>query len=215
MSTLSFKVKEISKGIFHVKIEDDFLRAMVFLKPQEYYESESKKFRGKKFSFFDFFEWYGKKRSGFTYFEDWAGFNIPLSAALIFKGDKETPYDFVLNQIIDEIEKKSSEKKAYIISSNSKNSSVFSHELCHGLFYVDGEYKANSLSLIEELSKDVLKKFKTKLKSMGYHKSVFNDEIQAYCAYGYKSLSLQLSSKEEAIIEEIGNKIRKMIDEKI
>jgi hypothetical protein len=53
---------------------------MTFLRYQEFYESPSKKFRGKSYKLLDFMKWYASENDGiFTYPRDWAGFNFPGS----------------------------------------------------------------------------------------------------------------------------------------
>ena len=63
------KVKEIKPFIYCVEIDDDYDRAMLFCRYQEFYESPYKKFRGKPFTWMEYMRHYKlawKKRT-FTY----------------------------------------------------------------------------------------------------------------------------------------------------
>ena len=48
------KVKEIKPFIYCVEIDDDYDRAMLFCRYQEFYESPYKKFRGKTFTWMEY-----------------------------------------------------------------------------------------------------------------------------------------------------------------
>ena len=181
---LKYKIKEVKPNIFAVIVKDNYDRAMLFCRGQEYYESPNKKFRGKYFSIWDYIEWYSREHGDvFTYTFDWGGFNIPFDVIdkCYSSCEMETPYDDVMYEIVCEIErKKDDKKKAYIIGADSLESDTFEHETCHGLYYTNKEYKA----LVDEITiaipiKDYLT-FRNNLKNMGYTDSVMNDEIQAY-----------------------------------
>jgi hypothetical protein len=86
---------------------------------------------------------------------------------------------------------------AYIIGADSIESDTFDHEICHGLYATNKEYK----QLVDEITltistKDYLK-FKTNLLDMGYTDSVIEDEIQAYLStnYEYTKFSKGVSKK--------------------
>ena len=67
------KLFEVYPKIFAVVIKDDKLRARVFMRYQEFYESDSDSFRGKGFKWKDFVDYYKDKTKNdiFTYHEDW------------------------------------------------------------------------------------------------------------------------------------------------
>lgn len=78
-----------------------------------------------------------------------------------------------------------------------------SHEIAHGLFYTNPEYRA---SVIEVLGQFDLSKLKTKLRGMaGYHEDVLDDECQAYCV-GESSLIDLISTKMREAIRQIYKK---------
>jgi len=65
--------------IWAIKAPDSHTRALMFMRPQEFYESSFEEIIGKQFKVADFVniykQHYGKQQ--FTYGSDWAGFNIP------------------------------------------------------------------------------------------------------------------------------------------
>lgn len=184
------KIEEVKPGIFAVFLDDEYHLPMLFCRVQEFYESDNDEFRGKKFSIWRYMEWYSKSRSGsFSYPSDWSGFNIPfeiLEKCYSIHKEDETPYDAVMRGIIGEVNKrKLGESLAYVIGvgSTEGDETVLEHEICHGMYYIDPEYKAKTDSITENLEsqyRNEFKKFRKNLLSMGYHEGVIKDELQAY-----------------------------------
>jgi len=142
----------------------------------------------------------------FTYTFDWGGFNIPLKTAWdCYEKLKEyeTPYDKVMDDIIGTIELKMFNKKntrnwnAYIIGADSTESDTFEHEICHGLYATNKEYKLLVDEITETISTKDYLTFKNNLIEMGYTDGVIDDEIQAYLStnYEYTKFSKGVSKK--------------------
>jgi len=116
---IKYKIKEVKPNIFAVIVKDNYDRAMLFCRGQEYYESPNKKFRGKYFSIWDYMKWYSEEYGrGFSYGSDWSGFNIPFDVLreCYQTAEMETPYDDVMYEIVCEIERRMDDtKRAYII----------------------------------------------------------------------------------------------------
>ena len=198
---VNYKITEVRDRVFAVTIEDDYDRAMTFLRVQEYYESPNPEFRGKHFNIWDFIEWYSREHKGaFTYAYDWSGFNIPLPIAWkCYEGDGvncmpdgwKSKWDAVMKDIVWEVQSKMYWKKnkrdmnAYIIGAKDMEGDTFQHEVAHGLYYTNKEYK----ELMDEITQTIpLKhylKFRKNLLDMGYTESVVDDEIQAYLSWGW------------------------------
>ena len=181
---VSYKIKEIVKNIFAVVVPNSYERGMLFCKVQEFYESPNEKFVNKKFSIWDYYRWYSSKNGNgcFSYPKDFVGYNFPL---IVGKkcyeiNDIETPYDEIMNQIIEELFKNG--ERQYLIGVDSLSDSIFDHELCHGLYYTNFEYKLEMDKVTNDLSKEDIGKFKLNLSKKGYNKKVLKDEIQAYMA---------------------------------
>jgi hypothetical protein len=190
------KVKEIRPFIYCVEIDDDYDRAMLFCRYQEFYESPYKKFRGKSFTWMEYMRFYKTvwKKKTFTYPDDWSGYNIPSNvmdrANNIF--NKDTEYDVVMNNIyfycsIDSQNKNNNTRcDWYLIGASTKDKGTTNHEIAHGLYFTNKEYKKNVTNLIKNIKPTHYEKLKKKLIKMGYvnDKKIIDDEIQAFMSTG-------------------------------
>lgn len=187
---MKYQIKEVKPDIYAVLVKDKYDRAMLFCRAQEYYESPSPKFRGKVFSIWDYMKWYHEHYGhGFSYGADWSGFNIPLKKIneCYNKLNKfETPYDRIMCDIKQKIYITSS--NGYVIGCGSTNCDTFKHEVCHGLYYTNKDYKKQMDALTKGLPKKYYDKFKENILQMGYTTKVVDDEIQAYLQYGFDNL---------------------------
>lgn len=188
------RIKEISTSIFHVHFLSREELSLSFLRFQEFYESPE--FKGKFFSLKKFKKWYvsnspkGKKTGKFTYVTDWSGFNIPSHILIPFFEGKFDPLSSREKRLLKFFENVK-EKSFYIIGTYGKKipSGTLNHEIAHGLFYTNQEYKIKMLDLVNGLNSETREKIVSALSSMGgYHPDVFDDEIQAYMVDGLKKL---------------------------
>jgi hypothetical protein len=189
-------VKEVAPRIYCAIIDDDYDRAMLFCRYQEYYESPYKKFRGKKFTWMEYMRFYKDawKKKVFTYPEDWSGYNIPSN---ILDGGvdafyKETEYDVVMNDIyyycaIDSQNKNEGTRcDWYLIGASSRDVKTMDHEIAHGLYFTNKVYKKMVDTLIKNIKPTHYDTLKKKLIKMGYvnDKKIIDDEIQAFMSTG-------------------------------
>ena len=185
---MKYLIKEVKPNIYAVIIKDKYDRAMLFCRAQEYYESPSPKFRGKEFSIWDYMKWYHERYGrGFSYGDDWSGFNIPVKVIreCYNKLNKtETPYDKKMDEILSFLSIKVESKDGYVIGCGSTICDTFKHELCHGLYFTNKDYKKQMDALTKGLPKKYYSQFKKNLLEMGYASKVVDDEIQAYLQYG-------------------------------
>jgi len=189
-------VKEIALRIYCAQVDDDYDRAMLFCRYQEFYESPYKKFRNKPFTWMEYMRHYKStwKKRVFTYPDDWSGYNIPCNALQkanhIFCYDTE--YDKVMNDIyfycaIDSQNKNNGTRcDWYLIGASSKDQGTMNHEIAHGLYFTNKEYKKNAIELINNIKLTHYEKLKKKLIKMGYvnDKKIIDDEIQAFMSTG-------------------------------
>lgn len=203
-------VKEIRPRIYCALIDDNYDRAMLFCRYQEFYESPYKKFRGKSFTWMEYMRFYKNawKKDVFTYPEDWTGYNIPSNvmekANDVFY--KETEYDQIMNDIyfycaIDSQNKNNNTRcNWYLIGASSKDLRTVDHEIAHGLYYTNKEYKKEVSKLINDIKPTHYDKLKKKLVKMGYvdDKKIIDDEIQAFMSTGlYNGLDTKELKKYE------------------
>ena len=190
-----FVIKEVRPRIFLFEFTNNYDMCMHFLRYQEYYESSSSRFRGKAFDIFTFMKWYSLKygKGAFTYPNDWNGFNIPSSIIFNLWNQHDIPdkniYDYEMLQAWKECNAKLANKteKAvndfYIIGVVRGNKAL-NHEIAHGLFYLNKDYKKEMQRLVKELPQSIREIINQGLKLLGYTPKVYVDETQAYMATG-------------------------------
>jgi len=203
MIDIKYKIEKIKPKVFAVIIEDKYDRAMTFLRIQEFYESPNPLFRGNKdFSFTEYMKWYSEEYGrGFTYGMDWSGFNVPLKVAYKCYDtltDRYTDYDDIMESIIYQLfHLNNNNCDGYIIGVGNTNNDTFQHEVCHGLYATNKQYKelVNEITLTIS-TKDYLT-FRNNLIEIGYTDKVIDDEIQAYLTFGhdYKPFTKGVSKK--------------------
>lgn len=186
------EIKKIKPNIYAISILDDYDRAMLFCRYQEYYESPYKEIRGKHFTLEYFMRLYCKKRktTNFQYPSDWSGYNIPsdvlISSYNLFEST-HNEYDPIMKQIIDFCLKSSKNSIFYLIGVDQfRLTQTMKHELSHGMYYTNLEYKKSCDSLISEMDKKDYNIMKHDLINIGYvnDKKIIDDEIQAFFSTG-------------------------------
>jgi hypothetical protein len=184
------KVKEISKGLFLYTFPNQYDLASSFIRLQEFYESPYKDIKGKYFTLEKYMDRYAKdqKDNKFTYFEDWDGFNVPGNVVHQFEikflnkcTNKETKLLGDLPVSTLDIS-----DNFYIIGCVEGKEEAMKHEIAHGFYYLNKEYKKEMNHLLKQLPKTMAEKFEANLKKRGYCKQVMKDEIHAYLATGLR-----------------------------
>lgn len=172
--------KKIAPKIYAVETETARQAGEVFIRLQENYESP--KYRNKSFTLDEFVEWYkaDKKKQTFTYFDDWAGFNVPGHIAMRFMNGKFNPLRVEEKWLLNEIKKADIKGKFYLIGYAAKDARVKKHEIAHGLYYTSRSYRAK----VQEILKDIdmlTHPITNVLREYGYHQAVVPDEFHAWC----------------------------------
>ena len=201
----NIQLHQLAPHIFSVSVKDPYDRALLFLRAQEYYESDSVKFRGKRFAIKDFIEYYKQKtkKSTFTYHLDFGGYNV--SSAIIDRATSgyiadHTIYDVLFRRIVETIKYHKKQEGFYLIGIDEiKSTAFFNHELAHAFYYLFPTYKANVDQIIDSIPKAKIRNFHKDLRSYGYHKSVFTDEIQAYAVDKYVKYTEVIPQEVESI----------------
>ena len=155
----------------------------ILLRFAEHYESP--KFRNKIFTLKEFKAWYRTTIKGnkFTYYNDWAGFNIPSYAFKAFREQKFNPLsakEKLFMNIINNLK-----EPFYIIAARKGHKNAIKHETAHALFYLDAEYRKKVLKILPKID---LKDFKKRLLNHGYCKDVLSDEFNAYIVDGAQDI---------------------------
>ena len=188
------KLFEVYPKIFALVIKDDKLRSRVFLRYQEFYESDSDSFRGKSFKWNDYIKFYKEKtkRDYFSYHEDFAGYNVPCDTieACKAKIPDLNIYDMIMFSVTDTIKKLVGGSPYYLIGidqDNGDDPSLIFHEVAHGLWFSDPNYKNKMTDQINSMDPKVKDKMLDKIKGYGYGDNVYMDELQAYMSTGLGS----------------------------
>lgn len=198
---------EVYPNIFAVVIKDNRLRARVFMRYQEFYESDSDTFRGKGFKWKDYTKYYKEKTKNdiFTYHEDWAGYNIPcnsIESCIALIPDLNF-YDLIMFSIVDTVRNIVGDDDYYLIGidqSNGEDPSLIYHEVAHGLWFSSPEYKNQQSYNIQSMNQTVRNQVAKKISGMGYGDNVIDDEIQAYLSTGIGDEMKRIKGIKEAQI---------------
>lgn len=167
------KIIEITPGIMLIQFSALEELARTFLRFQEHYEGP--KHRNKIFTIGEYRAWYAQEYGAFTYYTDWAGFNIPDTAIRAFQEGLFDPLTEEEQKLLDLVKDKTG--KFYIIGV-FRNEEV-QHELAHGLYYIDSRYKKQVDNLLSNYA-GLLDPLRALLLKDGYHEAVLNDEMHAY-----------------------------------
>jgi hypothetical protein len=165
---------KIAKGIFLLSFKTQYELAATFLRIQEHYESP--RFHGRIFSLEQYMDWYAKRYGNFTYYQDWAGFNVPSTALRPFYEGKFNPLSAKEKQLLRLF--KDLRERFYVMGIyESGDKSNLTHELAHALFFMDDSYrqavrKAMRVSDTARLARQIAE--------AGYAKHVIPDEVHAY-----------------------------------
>ncbi|SHN73456.1 ABC transporter ATP-binding protein [Bradyrhizobium erythrophlei] len=173
---MSIKIakSKVAQGIYLLRFKTQYELTATFLRIQEYYESPH--FHGRIFSLEEYMDWYAKRHGNFTYYEDWAGFNVPSTAFRPFYEGKFDPLSRKEKQLLRLF--KDLRHRFYVIGiygTGAKGS--LTHELAHALFFIDDAYRK---AVNEAMRGYDTSKLAKEIAEAGYAKHVIPDEIQAY-----------------------------------
>ncbi len=169
------KLEKITNDIYHLKFQTKYELASTFLRFVE--SGESTKFKGKIFALEEFADWYAKKYGNFTYYQDWEGFNLPSHLLKPFYKGKFDPLTKKEQKLLRVF--KNIKGDFYIIGTYGDNPQTLKHEIAHGLFSVNPEYKKEVMEQLNQVPKTQIASVMKKLEA-GYHPSVYYDEFHAY-----------------------------------
>lgn len=183
---IEYEIIKVAPSIYWLKHQDQYDMSLLHLRSQEFYESPNELFRNKPFTILDYMEWWSKNHDGvFDYPTAWAGFNISsIVLDAMFKTGIPDPnkYDaemkVVHKQITEMAWKEDYSDSYYLIGSMTET--VDPHELGHGRFHCEKDYRKEMTKLVEKLDSKTYEKMCQWLTKIGYTEEVFTDEIQAY-----------------------------------
>lgn len=172
----TMNLAEVEPHIFHVHMPTEFMLSATFLRFQEHFESPE--FRNKIFSLGEYKDWYRKSMGAgeFNYYESWAGFNVPdytFNAFTEGRFNPLAPQEQALLELVAKLP-----QPFYIIGTAGRdNGEYLRHEIAHGLFHVNPDYRKEVLAILKPLPTRPIKQH---LKEIGYCNAVLTDEVHAY-----------------------------------
>jgi len=218
---IKYKITEVHPKVFLVTIDNSYDLTMTFCRVQEFYESPFKKIRGKIFNMAEFQRLYAIENGEdfFSYPIDWSGFNIPSNVIEkffnMFRVDFDKRdynfYDKTFENIHSEITKNlKPNDRYYVIASKPNEKDTINHELSHAFYYLYPNYKKQADVIIKKIPKRIFNKMKNALLDLGYNLKVIEDEIQAYVANDYDSITqdLFLGDDQKNIIDNIKKELK-------
>lgn len=171
----------ITPKILAIVEPDQFDRAMLFCRAQEFYESPNPKFRGQRFDIWECLKWHEQEYKE-SYTMRWEGFNVPfeemIKSATV---DNQTRYDEIIDGIIylmgcSEVD--------YVIGVDALGSDIFKHEMAHALYATDEAYREAMKVEMTKLDGIYIDCWYIYLAEQGYAPEQIADEIQAYMVSG-------------------------------
>lgn len=165
---------KLADGIYLVRFETQYQLAATFLRVQEHYESS--RFSGRVFSLEQFMDWYAARFGNFSYYEDWAGFNVPSTALKPFYEGK---FDPLLEKEKRLLRLFRHQRESFYIIAVAKKAAKHDvlHELAHALFFSDATYRNAVRAALHGYDTSAIKR---KLTQWGYARHVMEDEVHAY-----------------------------------
>jgi hypothetical protein len=167
--------RQLADGIYLVRFDSQYALASTFLRIQEHYESS--RFRGRVFSLEDYMDWYAGRFGAFTYYQDWSGFNVPSTALAPFYSGRFDPLLGKEQQLLRLLANVN--RPFYVIGLFDEHDLM--HELAHALFFLRPAYRRHVRAALREHDTTAIAR---RLASMGYHRSVLEDEVHAYVLAG-------------------------------
>lgn len=191
---LVYQLAEIQPSVFLITAKNRYDLAQLFVCVQEFYESPDPQWKGKHFKRDEFERWYALNESDdqiYSYPLDWCGFNVPSTAIYGYYGEwmnkvAHNMYDNAIHKIVRMIEYRQGGygKSFYLIGALANDLETLDHELAHGLYATNEEYRRMMDYCIAQLPKRTYTRLGPLLTGMGYDQSVHDDEIQANFATG-------------------------------
>ncbi len=202
--------------IWAIKSPDDHTRALMFMRPQEFYESSFEEIISKQFkvsNFVDIYkQHYGKKE--FTYGSDWSGFNIPSTiledCMFNIPEDEINNWDKLMLSIINIIKEKEGGHNYYLLGVDELSNRLLEHEFAHAMYFTLPEYKDEMSKMNDECDSNVKDMMYKCITEYGYADHVLPDELQAYMSTGLGSKMEEMNIPDIEIWQQ---KYRNIFDE--
>jgi len=189
-------IRHVTGSVYSLHFPTQASLCGTMLRFQEFYESP--KFRGTVFTRQEFEEWYIQRTGKFTYLTDWSGFNFPSHVLKGFRDGTMGELSPMEKQVVDLV--------AYIpepfyliaiATDDSDSVGTLRHEIAHGLYATNADYRAEVLMHLEGARLAPIHR----LLYTAYHPSVWLDECHAYVGMSYDYLQEKGALKPGELLE--------------
>lgn len=174
------KIVEHAPGIIELKFKTDYDMHLGLMRFSDFYEGS--KLKGQFFDHETFFRTWLEEYGNFDMFETICGYNLTdrdiRKFFQIFQEDALWDIEKQVKRILAPYLK--SKEKFCILSCNAGDHITLNHELAHGYYYLDKEYKNQMDEDVKALSPAVWRRVRAGLKELGYIDQVLMDEAQAF-----------------------------------
>lgn len=168
--------------------------------------------RGRIFDMVEFIDAYAEVDGKLEYFYFWEGHNWSKKVfnewfdinKNIYLSGRETTILSQINQV---------DEDGYIVSVVEGDKGTLRHELSHGLFFDNEEYRNSAIEILKELSPETHFKYKNCLINKNYNEAVILDEMHAYlAAWNEDEWVEQFSNISYAEIEDVQHELSNLFD---
>ena len=126
-------------------------------------------------------DWYADRHGAFTYYEDWAGFNVPSTAFDAFRAGRFDPLLEKERRLLRLFER---ERQPFYVIGTASDAEL-KHELAHAFYFTRPAYRREVRAAVRGHDTS---KLEQRLLELGYHRAVIADEVQAYLVSGARSV---------------------------
>lgn len=180
------RLLRIHDRILFVKFKNIEEMSKTVIRIGEYYEGRGSAFsKDHRPTFRQFLKWYKDNLDPKPYKNYFQGLSIPGYYITNFIKDyrpkefskKETKLVAALTSEIGKKDIKRNIKYTVIMCCQGIRSSVFMHEICHTMFYLDREFARKALNMLRKIKKEERKKMRNYLIKTGYGRDEISEEI--------------------------------------
>ncbi len=185
---MQLHLEELTDRILFVEIESRRDLGNAFMRVQEHHESPV--FKGRIFTFKNYWAWWALCGPGELYWKYWKAFNLPAQAFKPFYEGKFKPH-IKSEQTLLNVLKPWVDDGFYVVATSSEGDHHdVRHELAHALYATNSSYRREVRQVLEEelhprCRRDIEAYLK---KTAGYHPSTWDDEVHAYILAGQQEL---------------------------
>jgi len=203
------KLKVFNKNILYFTFSKQKEMTLTLARPQEYYECDNIKLRGKVFAFEELLDCYTDEDGTVDYFGKVYGFNMPGHVLEDFFSK------FSLSRRESKLFKATSRFRKipyYLIATKEGDDETLDHELVHAHYYLNTAYRQQANMLVKSMRKGLHKQIIKSLKKKKYSDSVITDEINAFMStsdlkYLRNDLELKVNKKDIIPFVELANSV--------